>query len=478
MRNPDGIRTSYSFLAGVSVRRGDDVAQGDPVGSAGSFVHFGARAGDEYLDPTVLFGGGPPQVHLVPADQRESLQEWEERRGVLDQLRDAGRAVASAVTPVTRVATRFGWDATRHALDITAGQWRRIDEAVRAWAHIANQPFAHAPRVDRRMERVLEDQVDCTPSTVAPPPQPGAERIAVLVAGLGSSGGGGAILDVDTAALGYEDGRVAQFSYAGGQAPGDRTIPGIATTDYDRRDTHTDLAAAGERLRALLADIARLHPGVPVDLIAHSQGGIVVRAALSGADLWAPDLPVVANVVTLGTPHHGAVLATTGALTGVVPNANALFDAAERLGAPTGESTIQLSSSSHLIEDLGARGLPAGTNVTSIAASGDLVVDTQMSAIDHATNAVVHLEGVTAHDRLPGDRATARELALALAGRGPTCRNGAALGADLVLGDTINAANGIRYVSQLVERNAARLGAAGQRPVHSSPASGGTRPPD
>src|SRR5687768_9438739 len=31
----DGIRTSYSFLAGASVRRGDDVLQGDAIGSAG-----------------------------------------------------------------------------------------------------------------------------------------------------------------------------------------------------------------------------------------------------------------------------------------------------------------------------------------------------------------------------------------------------------------------------------------------------------
>ena len=233
----------------------------------------------------------------------------------------------------------------------------------------------------------------------------------------------------------------------------------------------------GERLRALLADIARVHPGVGVDLIAHSQGGIVVRAALSGADLWSPDLPVVTNVVTLGTPHHGAVLATGGAMAGVVPGSDGLFTLGEQvLDLPTGRSTAQLSSSSHLIDDLGELGLPAGARVTSIAASGDLVVDTQMSAIDHATNAVVHVEGISAHDRLPGDPATARELALALGGRGPTCR-GADLGSDLVLGDTINAANGIRFVAGLLEHNAL-LGQAPPPRIHSLPASGGTRPPD
>src|SRR5688572_26565201 len=83
----DGIRTSYSFLADTAVGRGDRVAQGDAVGTAAGPVHFGARVGDEYLDPTLLFGGGPPRVHLVPADQRHPLHEWEERRDLLDVLR-------------------------------------------------------------------------------------------------------------------------------------------------------------------------------------------------------------------------------------------------------------------------------------------------------------------------------------------------------------------------------------------------------
>jgi hypothetical protein len=470
----DGLRTSYSFLDEATVRRGARVHQGDAIGVARSSVHFGVRAGDEYLDPTVLLGGGPPGVHLVPADQRHPLAAWQERRNLLDGLRDLGGAVVGAASPVARIVVGAGWDVTRRALDITAGQWARADEAMRAWAHVAAEPWTHAPRMDRRMERVVEDQDGCTPAAVPTPVRPATGHIAVLVAGLDSTGGGGAIQDVDTAALGYADGAVTQLSYAGGQAPSRRMIAGIPVNDYDKHDTHGDLVATGARLRQLLVDINRLHPGVPVDLLAHSQGGIVVRAALSGADLWAPDLPVIANVVTMGTPHHGAVLATGGALVGVVPGSDALFDGAERLFAtPTGDSTTQLSSSSHLIETLDGRGLPAGTRVTSIAASGDLVVDAQMTAIDHATNVVVHVEGLSAHDRLPGDPATARELALALAGRGPTCRD---VGPDLVLADTIDAANGVRWVRDLLARNT-RLGPDPGAPVHSSPAPGGIGPP-
>lgn len=56
----DGLRTTYSFLASVRVRRGDRVGAGDPIGTAGDRVHLGAKVGDAYLDPALLFGNDPP----------------------------------------------------------------------------------------------------------------------------------------------------------------------------------------------------------------------------------------------------------------------------------------------------------------------------------------------------------------------------------------------------------------------------------
>ena len=67
VRHADGIRTSYSFLRTVLVHRGDRVVRGEPVGTAGDRFHFGARIGDVYIDPALLFGdAGPSRVHLVP----------------------------------------------------------------------------------------------------------------------------------------------------------------------------------------------------------------------------------------------------------------------------------------------------------------------------------------------------------------------------------------------------------------------------
>ena len=66
VRHADGLRTSYSFLRTALVHRGDRVVRGEPVGTSGYRVHFGARMGDVYIDPALLFGGtGPPRVRLV-----------------------------------------------------------------------------------------------------------------------------------------------------------------------------------------------------------------------------------------------------------------------------------------------------------------------------------------------------------------------------------------------------------------------------
>jgi murein DD-endopeptidase MepM/ murein hydrolase activator NlpD len=67
VEHPDGVRTSYAFLRTVLVRRGDRVARGRPLGTAGPTFHFGARVGDDYIDPARLFGeAGAARVHLVP----------------------------------------------------------------------------------------------------------------------------------------------------------------------------------------------------------------------------------------------------------------------------------------------------------------------------------------------------------------------------------------------------------------------------
>lgn len=64
--NPE-LRTTYSFLASRSVSRGQQVRQGDKVGTTGSRFHFGAKRNGVYIDPESLFGVVVTEVRLVEA---------------------------------------------------------------------------------------------------------------------------------------------------------------------------------------------------------------------------------------------------------------------------------------------------------------------------------------------------------------------------------------------------------------------------
>jgi murein DD-endopeptidase MepM/ murein hydrolase activator NlpD len=62
--HPDGLRSSYSYLASTSVAVGEEVVGGQMLGTTTARLHVGVRAGTAYLDPALLFSGAG--VHLVP----------------------------------------------------------------------------------------------------------------------------------------------------------------------------------------------------------------------------------------------------------------------------------------------------------------------------------------------------------------------------------------------------------------------------
>jgi murein DD-endopeptidase MepM/ murein hydrolase activator NlpD len=79
--HPDGLRTTYSFLAAVWVRKGQAVARGQVLGASGPghpgatepHLHFGVRFGEAYLDPEPILLDGlrrdlAQAIRLVAAD--------------------------------------------------------------------------------------------------------------------------------------------------------------------------------------------------------------------------------------------------------------------------------------------------------------------------------------------------------------------------------------------------------------------------
>ncbi len=446
--HPDGLRTSYSFLSTVGVDRGARLAAGDVVGTAGPVLHFGVRAGERYIDPAVLLAGGAVEVHLIPVELREPQDATQERRwlvdlveqvvgeawrgagagvgavgaaadGALSWAADAAVVAAAEARSLSERAAQTGWEALRGEVE---SLWT---QAVVLAAYASQLPVTplfvlHVVEQWERAERFRAAQAHCTPASQPPPPPSPGRRIAVLVAGFGSSSEGADVLDVDTAALGYAHDDVVQFSYAGGRTPARGSLAGVRVSEYGPEHSTGDLEVAGQRLGELIDVIAAANPGVDVDVVAHSQGGIVARLALD-------DHRPVANLVTLGAPHHGADAATANALLGTTGAGEAAQAVTSKVtgGSLDGASAAagQLAETSGFIHELNDRPPPARTRVTSIAARGDLTVAGLQSSLEGATNAMIPLDGLTAHAELPGSPLTQRELALALAGKGPTCRD-------------------------------------------------------
>ena len=68
INHPDGVRTTYSHVKDIAVKKGDFVEQGSVLASTkGSSFHFGAIRDGDYIDPAELMGrGGPKSARLVP----------------------------------------------------------------------------------------------------------------------------------------------------------------------------------------------------------------------------------------------------------------------------------------------------------------------------------------------------------------------------------------------------------------------------
>ena len=205
----------------------------------------------------------------------------------------------------------------------------------------------------------------------------------------------------------------------------------IPVSDYGAAETQDDLRAHGQRLADLVEQVAAGAPGVPIDLIAHSQGGVVARLALielerRHGDAW---LDRVGMFATLGSPHGGADLAT--AVHAWSSTEHRRRGARRRRGGhrpgARRRRAVDHAAGRDLRPGRGAgRRTPCRTTIhaVSIAARGDLVVPVPRS------RAPGHGRGGRAADghrartaTCPAAPEATRELALARAGLPPGCQS-------------------------------------------------------
>jgi hypothetical protein len=238
------------------------------------------------------------------------------------------------------------------------------------------------------------------PAGIGTSPPPPSDNVAIAVGGLSSSTREGTRpFKAWLRALGYRGRDAFVFSYRG-------LGPGRLHEPYYRTDTYGSVREASVRLRELLVRIGRARPGADVDIVAHSQGGVLVRALLGRpAMAWAPELPRVEHVVTLGAPHLGAPVAgAVGALRASIlagPTIAVLSALAERGWLPipsAGDDVVRdLAPGSSLLSGVARQDVAHGTRFLNVAIANDVIVPADRAEMPHEVFRVVGPRGLWAH---------------------------------------------------------------------------------
>jgi hypothetical protein len=269
--------------------------------------------------------------------------------------------------------------------------------------------------VARGFSRYLSQRGHC--DAHAPPADGtgGSDHRVMIVAGLDSSiTNGGPSSALPAGRLGYESKDVSYFSYArdGG--------------DYTAADTEGSLRTAARRLGAQLREMERREPGREVDLIGHSQGGVVMTEFfLHVYHPSDPSYPPLGFAVAMASPLGGATGATVeGKLSrsAVGPLASR---AAQAAGAPdpNARSVVELNQGSEFVAQLDPSRLPAVVDLTSIGATQDVIapaVDTERRGAKSFTVAPHSLNG---HSGIVTDDAALRATRAAIEGKQLPCQS-------------------------------------------------------
>ncbi|MGH2754943.1 MAG: peptidoglycan DD-metalloendopeptidase family protein [Actinomycetota bacterium] len=366
--HPGGLATTYSILSEVYVAAGDRVGAGEPIGGVGG-SHPGADSG---LHFGVKLEGRyvDPESYLGPVDVA----------GAIHLVPLAWEPPASLRSHFEFVPAPVPWDPDC----------------------VANERLARAT-------------------------DPPNDNVAIAVAGIGSSTKGGIAADIyehGPGWLGYPEHKVYRFSYKGSAGNGSHE-PYLST------DTYGNLEEAAERLQLLVAEVGRLHPGSGVDLIAHSQGGVVARAYLElAAEEWEADRPRIEHLVTFATPHTGAPAA------GLVRDLQRrswgplVLDGARRWAArggplpdPRSPAVLQLAPGSELMRKLARERFLFGVRMLALAIPNDVIVPADRALLGGASR-VVPPKGINGHRAIVSSW-DARGIAYRFLRDAPeTCRTG------------------------------------------------------
>ncbi len=450
VRHSNGWRTSYSFLSKVSVRLGTPVRAGEPLGIccdssahmssiSDSSLHFGLRIGDDYADPMQLFDPvdltelvrlAPPQGHQWPGRDESAWAMISEALGL--------SIIADAVTFVVA-----GGGLAIDALgDLYVAGASSLVESAETLVLISRD-IATLVQSAGALTRWAKHRRECDHDPPGVVPQ--KDRL-MFVAGINSDTdpATGHTNDFEPETVGYAEADVEWFSYAPGDGP------------YVSSHTHVPIEDSAKNLAGQLRAMQTESPGEPVDLIAHSLGGVVVQTFLKFYyDPSDATFPPLGTVITLDSPHKGAPAATAGDLVGNSWAGSTVIDAAgmiPNISEPS--SLVDLSELSDLNQRLADTALPEGIDFVSIGAPLDWTVPLAATHLDGAKNWTVNPEALlNQHSAITTDEAGMTAVSNALAGRAVPCL---ALGA-FIAGELAPALiSGVEHAAGLLAQNEAR----------------------
>lgn len=422
----NGLRSTYAYVSQALVPRGAQVRAGDPIATAAPGFHLTARLRDRYVDPALLFAGAEPIPVLVAGPEPRSSV----LRGRWDSLIATATAVPGVIlSPLIRSAPIAGE---------VLQEWRSQDCDSRT---PVRGPVSGSDGGETGRAGSVEEGF--------------SGRVLVQVAGLGSSSGQGSIGQLDPRQLGYDPSDVIGFSYAGGCTPepfgvqqwgsgagsgssAESGSPGhwsdsLERRGYDAEATYNDVDIAATHLADLIEAVAEANPGAPIDIAAHSLGGVVTRRALEQLVARGSVLP--ARIVTIGSPHQGTALADVAV---AAPSGGPLDPLVDRLGSIR---DIHGADSVAQVASVGLPSLdppsppPPGVTVLTIGASTDVVVPGNSTWWEGAENLLIDTSPLgppgqhvgwasqsDVHSELPGLASVSDAIARSQQGLGPQCQ--------------------------------------------------------
>jgi pimeloyl-ACP methyl ester carboxylesterase len=358
-----------------------------------------------------------------------------------DRMQTLGRGLESQVGKAGRLLTKAkNW--WMKAFD-AAADWlgKRLSRAKRWLSKIAGRFWRRSGRSLRLFARRLTlikdvavfvggmakgviDQIRCSKAGgarppdlptkeelargVKPPPAPN-ENVVVAVAGLGSSSTVGkngeiqstaSMYTMDLRTLGFSDDQIFHFSYKGIE-PNGGTGPYRLHSPYSKEETYRSIMDSAQKLAEQVRAIHEIYPDKKIDLVAHSQGGLVAQYYLN--EVYRPeeiDQARIQHFVSIATPHQGADAAQLGPMLSDTPQGKLMLrgldEIADLIGLPPPSSPAahQLAEDSQFIARLNGRWSPKKVSTAAIAATFDFVVTAQHTRLRGAANYTADLTGL------------------------------------------------------------------------------------